>query len=184
MMGDVLVMVKVAERCNISCSYCYMYEGVDQGWRERPKFLADDKLDALTVRLEDHHRDFPAARMTLEIHGGEPLLMGKARADRFLRAVRSRLSAQELLIVTQSNGILVDDEWLDLYARHDATIAISCDGPPAAHDRHRLDLAGAGTGTRVETAIARCIAHPASNRVFNGVLAVIDPNNPPEATID
>src|SRR5688572_13797156 len=105
--GDLLVMVKVAERCNITCRYCYMYEGVDQGWRDRPKFLVDHHLDQLVERLEAHRDSFPDARMTVEIHGGEPLLMGKQRADRFLGNLRRRLRARDLLIVTQTNGVLI-----------------------------------------------------------------------------
>lgn len=182
--GDLLVMVKVAERCNIDCSYCYMYHGVDQGWRRRPKLLHASHLDALTARLAEHRDAFPSARMTLEIHGGEPLLLGKRRTDRFFSGLRQRLPSSDLAIITQSNGVLIDDEWLDLYATHDATLGISCDGPPDLHDRHRYDFARKGTGERVEQAIRRCLAHPESGRVFNGVLAVIDPNNDPVRILD
>lgn len=181
--GDLLVMVKVAERCNINCSYCYMYQGVDQGWRGRPKLLEESRLDRLIERLEDYRHAYPDARMTLEIHGGEPLLMGKRRADRFLGKLRRRLSARDLVVVTQSNGVLVDNDWLDLYLAHEATLAISCDGPPVAHDRHRVDFAGHGTGSAVERAIRLCLAHPAGSRVFNGVLAVVDPNNDPRRVL-
>ncbi|VVE88572.1 radical SAM protein [Pandoraea bronchicola] len=177
--GDLLVMVKVAERCNIDCDYCYMYRGADQGWRQRPKFLSESHLDHLVERLIEHRSAFPSARMTLEIHGGEPLLLGKRRTARFFTHLRNRLSKAELAIVTQSNGVLIDTSWLDLYAEFGATLGISCDGPPALHDRHRYDFAKQGTGARVEQAIRLCLSYPQSRRVFNGVLAVIDPNNDP-----
>ncbi|AXV84743.1 radical SAM protein (plasmid) [Ralstonia solanacearum] len=183
MEGDLLVMVKVAERCNINCSYCYMYQGVDQGWRSRPRFLSDDRLDLLAERLERHRQAYPAARMTLEIHGGEPLLLGKRRTGRFLDNLRRRLSSQDLFIVTQSNGMLLDTEWLDLFAAHEATLAISCDGPPAMHDRHRVGFTGAGTGAQVERALRLCLSHRTEPPVFNGVLAVVDPNNDPRAIL-
>lgn len=183
MKGDLLVMVKVAERCNINCSYCYMYQGADQGWRRRPKFLSDENLDLLASRMERHKHAYPHARMTLEIHGGEPLLMGKQRADLFLSNLRRRLPKDELFIVTQSNGVLLDREWLDLFASHAATVAISCDGPPSMHDQHRVDFSGGGTGRMVERAIELCLAYPAESRVFNGVLAVVDPNNDPRAIL-
>jgi uncharacterized protein len=184
MNGDLLVMLKVAERCNINCSYCYMYQGVDQGWKSRPKFLSDMHLGQVIARLEQHRAQHPSARMTLEIHGGEPLLMGKQRAAVFFGALRRRLPRKDLFIVTQSNGLLVDSEWLDLYAAHDATLAISCDGPVAAHDRHRIDFRGRGTGSQVERAIRLCLSHPSGKRVFNGVLAVIDPSNDPREMIE
>src|SRR4051794_1000945 len=34
-------VVKVASRCNIKCSYCYMYEHADQSWRTQPQFMSD-----------------------------------------------------------------------------------------------------------------------------------------------
>ncbi|MDM8355155.1 radical SAM protein [Pandoraea communis] len=182
--GDLLVMVKVAERCNIDCDYCYMYQGVDQGWRQRPKFLSEPHLDQLVERLTEHRHAFPSARMTLEIHGGEPLLLGKRRTARFFEHLRHRLSEAELAIVTQSNGVLIDTSWLDLYAEFGATLGISCDGPPALHDRHRYDFEKQGTGARVEQAIRLCLSYPQSRRVFNGVLAVIDPNNDPVRILD
>ena len=30
-------IVKVHSRCNLSCSYCYVYEMADQAWRQQPK---------------------------------------------------------------------------------------------------------------------------------------------------
>ena len=184
MKGDLLVMLKVAERCNINCSYCYMYQGIDQGWKARPKFLSDAHLDQLIAQLARYRRDHTDVRMTLEIHGGEPLLMGKERTARFLEALREQLPRKDIFIVTQSNGVLLDSAWLDLYSRYDATLAISCDGPPAAHDRHRYDFRGKGTGERVEQAIRLGLSHPCTPKVFNGVLAVIDPNNDPAAILD
>lgn len=182
---DLLVMVKVAERCNIACSYCYMYNGVDQSWRSRPKTLSDESLGILCDRLASYRRGHPAARMTLEIHGGEPLLLGKERTRKFLENVRRSLPPDDLFIVTQSNGILIDDEWLDMYASFDATIAISCDGPEAVHDRHRIDHRRAGTGASTARSIKKCIEFDARNgaAVFNGVLCVVDPHQDPEALL-
>ena len=36
------LVVKVAERCNLNCSYCYMYQHADQSFRLRPRFMADE----------------------------------------------------------------------------------------------------------------------------------------------
>ena len=31
------ILVKTASRCNIDCSYCYVYQGPDSSWRLQPK---------------------------------------------------------------------------------------------------------------------------------------------------
>ncbi|SIT49045.1 hypothetical protein BN2475_1240006 [Paraburkholderia ribeironis] len=36
----------------------------------------------------------------------------------------------------------------------------------------------------MERAIRLCLSYPAESRVFNGVLAVVDPNNDPSATLN
>lgn len=180
MQNDLLVMLKVAERCNINCSYCYMYQGVDQRWRDRPKFLDAAHFERVIERLHTYRKSYPSARMTLEIHGGEPLLLGKRRTTEFFGALRKKLLPRELAIVMQTNGTLLDGEWLDIFSAHNATLGISCDGPPAAHDRHRIDFAGNGSSKNVERAIQLCLTHPKGRSVFNGVLAVIDPNNDPQ----
>ncbi|MFU0243436.1 FxsB family radical SAM/SPASM domain protein, partial [Streptomyces scabiei] len=29
-------IVKMHGRCNLACTYCYLYEGPDSSWRDRP----------------------------------------------------------------------------------------------------------------------------------------------------
>lgn len=175
MENDVLVMLKVAERCNINCRYCYMYNGVDQSWKHRPKFLCDDDLDQVVYRMNEYHRHHPEARLTLEIHGGEPLLMGKKRMAVFLEKIRKGLPKDQLFICAQTNGTLVDREWLSIFQDHEATLSISCDGPPDAHNAHRVSHSGDGTSDAVEKGIRICLGEEWQD-VFNGVLSVVDPN--------
>ena len=33
------VLLKVASRCNLDCSYCYVYHMGDDGWRYQPKLM-------------------------------------------------------------------------------------------------------------------------------------------------
>ena len=42
-------VLKIAERCNLNCSYCYMYKHADQSWRFRPKGMTDEVFDQLLV---------------------------------------------------------------------------------------------------------------------------------------
>jgi uncharacterized protein len=78
---------------------------------------------------------------------------------------------------------LLDIDWLDIFAENLATIAISCDGPGYMNDRHRLDRRGRPTSATVEKAIKTCLSYKAVPHVFNGVLAVVDPNNYPRETV-
>src|SRR5688572_28428788 len=88
--------------------------------------------------------------------------------QRVLAGVPFRLSMQ-------TNGLLLDDEWLDLLVELDVWFAISLDGPPDVNDRHRLTKRGAPTGRRVVQAVEMVQGHPA-RELFGGVLSVIDPD--------
>ena len=45
------VLVKTASRCNIDCSYCYVYQGPDTTWRLQPKRMRRDVVEAVCERL-------------------------------------------------------------------------------------------------------------------------------------
>jgi uncharacterized protein len=37
-------VVKVVSRCNLKCSYCYMYEHPDQTWRDQPVVMTAETI--------------------------------------------------------------------------------------------------------------------------------------------
>jgi uncharacterized protein len=174
-MTSILVIVKVAERCNLDCPYCFMYHGADQSWRERPKFLSAKNRALLIDRCVEHLDAHPTAGVTIELHGGEPLLLGKARMREFLDEVRWRLPERTSLCL-QTNGTLIDEEWIDLFEEHHVRWGVSSDGPPAIHDQYRRTHGGRPTAARVEAAIGRGMARrKAGGRSLSGVLAVANP---------
>ena len=44
MIFDALVL-KVASRCNLNCSYCFMYNLGDTTYKKQPKFMSDTTVD-------------------------------------------------------------------------------------------------------------------------------------------
>lgn len=133
--------------CNLDCSYCYFLakESLYPGDRFR---MADELLDAYVRQLLELHAG--AAEVTVAWQGGEPTLMG---VDFFQRAValarRYAKPGQRLHHTIQTNGTLLTDEWCAMLAEHGFLVGISLDGPPALHDRYRLDKRGGPTSSRV-----------------------------------
>jgi uncharacterized protein len=168
------VIVKLAERCNLACPYCYMYSGPDQSWRRRPSRLGPAEASLLIDRSAELLDD-PNLHLTLEFHGGEPLLFGRARFADLMRRLRERLPDRRVTYCVQTNGVLLDDDWCALLAANRVHWSISCDGPGAIHDRFRFEHNGRGTHARAEGAIRRSLSRPDWRRWFGGVLAVIDP---------
>lgn len=173
MSDNMQVIIKIAERCNLNCAYCYMYTGADQSWRNRPAFLSPTLRQAFIEKCRDYLASRPQATITLEFHGGEPLLLGKAPFREFLAALREALGYERASFCLQTNGTLLDDEWCDIFEAYGVAWSISCDGPPQIHNRYRLFHSGAPSADRVEQAIKLSIARHSS--LFSGVLSVIDP---------
>lgn len=169
------VIVKLAERCNLACPYCYMYSGPDQSWRDRPKRLGAAHVDLLIERSVELLEGDPNSRLALEFHGGEPLLFGPTRFADMIGRLRSRLPNERVTYCLQTNGVLLTESWCELFEENDIHWSISCDGPAAVHDRFRPDHRGRGSHATVEKAIRLSLSRPEWRRMFGGVLAVIDP---------
>ena len=99
------VLVKVASRCNINCSYCYVYNMGDEGWRDMPNFISRDTVFALAKALAQLSTDQSRPFATV-FHGGEPLLLGARRLEFLLKTLRASLPPAHVLCM-QTNGMLL-----------------------------------------------------------------------------
>lgn len=169
------IIIKIAERCNLDCTYCYMYTAGDQSWRARPAFLSPE----LRARFIDRCAAFldaePHRQLTLEFHGGEPLLLGRTAFGELLTEVRTRLDPERVFVCLQTNGTLLDEDWCSLFETHRVHWSISCDGPASVNDRFRRTHTGESSLAAVERAIRLSMGRPSGR--FGGVLAVIDPTS-------
>lgn len=174
------LLVKVAARCNIECSYCYWFR--DASVYDKPKLMSAEVLHQLLWRLEEHVLNYAFNEFPITLHGGEPLLWG---IDNFYRiaegceAISARTGC-ELPIAVTTNGILIDDAWLDCFETHNITIAVSLDGPAHIHDLRRRTFRGAGTHSAVERAARMLVARD----INVSALAVCNPAHGPKEYFD
>lgn len=174
------LLVKLAMRCNIACTYCYWFRDADV--MKAPALLGEEVEAALCERLDRHLARHRPASFSLTFHGGEPLLFPKARFDALcgrLRAIEGRTGVALRLQIT-TNGLLVDPEWVALFRRHRVGVALSVDGTPATHDRRRLDFQGRGTWART----LRGLEVLRAGGIEPGILAVCDPSASADALIE
>jgi uncharacterized protein len=166
------VLLKLASRCNLDCSYCYVYHMGDDAWRTQPKRMSPAIIRAAAYRLADL-ASAQGKGFSVVFHGGEPLLIGAAGFADLCHTLRRALPATCGLHL-QTNGILLSDDILAICAEHDIGVSISIDGPREVHDRHRVDHRDRASHARVLAGVNRLLAHPAGLALFSGVLAVVD----------
>jgi uncharacterized protein len=171
------VLLKTASRCNLDCSYCYVYNMGDDGWRSQPKRMSAGVVDAVVEQVGrlSHAQEHP---LSVVMHGGEPLLLGLPSMEQLVGGLRRGLRPDAGIHV-QTNGVLLSGPFIDLLSTYEVGISISFDGP--VHDVNRRDRRGRGSHDRVVEAIARLRAHPEGDRLFSGLLAVVDPSSEPAA---
>jgi uncharacterized protein len=171
------VLIKVASRCNINCSYCYVYNMGDGGWADMPNQISYETTAALSKALRELSR-VQSRPFAVVLHGGEPLLLGLVKLRRLIFSLRNSLPS-ECAISIQTNGILLTEEILDLCSATRVTISVSIDGPRHIHDKYRVGHTGRGTYDQVLKGIELLRGHRDSKFLFTGLLAVIDSESDP-----
>ena len=108
--------------------------------------------------------------LELGFFGGEPLLEPHL-ISKFINHARERTSRAGvgLRLSITTNGTRASDQAWALMALSDLDLAISHDGLPEIHDRHRRDAHGRGSSFAVEATIARLHA---AGKAFRVVMVV------------
>ena len=171
------VLLKVASRCNIDCTYCYIYHLGDFGWSRQPKRMSIETCAAVADALHDL-AFVERQQFAVVLHGGEPLLLGEDGLRYVITSLRRALPDTTAISI-QTNGTLITSEILDLCADNRVTISLSLDGPRHIHDQNRVGFDARGTFDRVMEGLECLRSHPAGQQLFTGVLAVVDPASDP-----
>lgn len=172
------VLLKVASRCNLNCRYCYVYNMGDESWRAMPKHMSLNTQKLVVAQLG---RLLVAQSLPFAVvlHGGEPLLLGPDRLQVLFELLRGALPTA-CTVSIQTNGVLITPRILDLCAKFGVGLSVSLDGPATLHDKHRVDLRGRPSHAAVTTGLSLLQRHPEADRLFSGVLAVVDPTSAPD----
>jgi uncharacterized protein len=172
-------VLKVASRCNLACDHCYVYGDADKGWLHRPTVMDQATVRAAATRIVEHAVRHDLDRITVTLHGGEPLLVGGAALGRILGELRSVIDpVADLDLHMQSNGLRLSPVVCELLADHDVKVGISLDGDRLANDRHRRFANGAGSHEHVLRAL-ELLRTPPYRAVYGGILCTIDIENDP-----
>ncbi|MET9352389.1 FxsB family cyclophane-forming radical SAM/SPASM peptide maturase [Streptomyces sp. NPDC006617] len=176
-------IVKMHGRCNLACTYCYLYEGPDSSWRDRPAAASAAVLDRTATRIAEHADRHALRDLALVLHGGEPLLAGAGPLAEVAGRVRELVPRGcQVHATVQTNATLLTEERLAVLADAGIRVGISLDGGTAAHNRRRVDHAGRPSWPAAARG-ARLVAErfPAS---YAGLLTVVDPTLDPVETYE
>lgn len=173
------LVVKVAERCNINCSYCYMFRE-SQLHADKPVYIKEAIYNDILDFIEKGIDEVALKEAVIIFHGGEPLMIGVKRFAALCDMALARLGPHmKVTFRVQTNGMLVTEKWIEVFARYQISVGVSLDGPKQYHDVYRLDHQGRGTYDRVVTGLSRLVQAKREGRISGfGVLVVVNPDVP------
>lgn len=177
-------VLKIHSRCNLNCTYCYVYNMADQGWADQPKAMSLETMQAAMGRLRGHCLRHGRRTVAITLHGGEPLLVGPRHLAALIRIIRCTLAPADIRarITIQSNGLLFSEAIGELLRAEQVTLGVSLDGLPAINDRCRLDHRGRPSSLRLAAKLR--LIRDRFPDVFAGLLCVVDPDGDPVETFE
>ncbi len=166
-------VLKIHSRCNLSCTYCYVYEMADQSWRDKPRIISLNTLKQVALRIAGHATVHQLPVVELVLHGGEPLLCGESFIRAAVAMLRKSVPAETGLSVRlQTNGTLLTQRMLAMLHEHDIKVGVSVDGTAQTHDARRRYANGRGSYHLVSAALRR-LATEQYSTIYSGILCTV-----------
>jgi uncharacterized protein len=133
-----LLILQATPFCNIDCAYCYLPD------RDATDRMTLPVIDATIRNVIDS--DLLGERLCIVWHSGEPLAAGAEFYRRAFSCIDSVVDGRcPVHHSIQTNAMLIDQEWCDLFAEHNVRLGVSIDGPASIHDQYRRTRDGKGT---------------------------------------
>ncbi|HUT35816.1 MAG TPA: radical SAM protein [Planctomycetota bacterium] len=155
------LVLTVTHACNLRCDYCYTGTKRACSMAEAVGRKAIERAVASVER---------GGALELGFFGGEPLLeAGLVRSLLAFAQERSRAAGLELLPSLTTNGTVATGAAWELMTRPELSLAVSFDGVPEAHDRHRRFPDGTGSSSVVLRTMRRLLD---AGRELRAVLVV------------
>jgi|SRR5579859_2703045 len=171
------IIFKISERCNLKCKYCYFFFGGDDSFAKHPPTVNMDVVKSLGKFLRDAALEHGIKEINVGLHGGEPLLLKKGKFDELCLSLREASEgAFTLRLKMQTNGALIDDEWIALFRKHKIDIGVSIDGPKEINDENRINQDGSGSYEQVTKGWFKLLDAAREGGISGlGILSVINP---------
>ena len=136
------IILKMTTACNLKCVYCS--EG-DQCTERLPEEIFRKLVDELPPLLE--HVGTKDAEFLF--HGGEPMLYGREALQRLIDYARANLRGYNVEFLMQTNGTLIDDDWIKFFKAEGIAPGVSLDGYPELHDKNRRTKSDEPTADKI-----------------------------------
>ncbi len=132
-----VVVLQPTPFCNIACRYCYLPS------RNAKTVMGQATICALFEKLAVS--DWLGKELTVIWHAGEPLVVPPDFYREAFAQIRAVCPTLQVNHSIQTNGMLVNAQWCELFAQWGVRVGISIDGPRRFNDVNRISRKGRST---------------------------------------
>ncbi|MEQ3528152.1 radical SAM protein [Pseudoalteromonas sp. XMcav11-Q] len=170
------VILKVSERCNLACTYCYYFFGGDDSYKDRPALISGKTVDDLIDFLLRSLKEIKISVIEIALHGGEPLMLPLKKFSDLCEKLSKGLSEHtQLKLSVQTNVTLVTEEWITLFEKYQVRPGLSIDGPKSFNDKFRIDHNGKGSYDKIKAGTELITKAASEGRLTQpGVISVLN----------
>jgi uncharacterized protein len=123
-----LIILQPTSYCNINCSYCYLNH------RDDKRLMSQEVVEALREKV---FWRLPRQSAPIVVwHAGEPTTAPIGWYEHAYGRLLDVAPAQTSFAM-QSNGIAINERWIELFRRTNTNVSLSIDGPQRFHDARR-----------------------------------------------
>lgn len=131
-------------------------------------------------RIAEYLHCYKLETIYFVFHGGEPLLQTTTFYDQAVSILKNAVNDQaQCRFVLQTNGSLINEEWLRCFKRNKIYFSISLDGNEQAQNKHKTFDDGSSSFETITNNINAILEQPPFAKLFTGILSVIDITNNP-----
>lgn len=137
-MKKITILIKpVSSHCNMECKYCF-YKDITSYRSKSVKKMSRNIYVSIIIKSLEFC--FEPIEIEYCFQGGEPLLAGVEFFKDFINEVEIRNKIHTIHFSIQTNGTLMNKEWIALFKQYHFLVGISLDGIQKTHDDNRILL--------------------------------------------
>ncbi len=147
------VLIKPASsKCNINCKYCFYCDVANIRSVADYGIMSKETTEILIKKVLDAFEE--EVTITFAFQGGEPTVAGLSYFENFIEIVNKNIKDYHYInYAIQTNGILLDDNWVKFFKNNNVLVGISLDGFKQNHDSVRVKYPEKPTYDKVIKAI-------------------------------
>ena len=146
------MMIKPSSsKCNLNCKYCFYNSIAEARAIKDYGFMKDEVLEEIVKKSIQYSN---GGTINIGFQGGEPTLIGLDYYRNLIMYIEKyNNNNTKFNFVIQTNGTLLDEEWVRFFKENNFLVGVSLDGTKDVHNLNRINHNKNGTHKDVMKAI-------------------------------